>query len=650
MSIPANLRREWKAYLSRRFWILGALLLVLCALALLQYRWINQVSEAQRQRAKANLTGALSNLESDFDIEITRAFVAFQVPFPNATDYSERYKEWLRHAPYPNLIRAVYLAEAGRADSVPKAVIPGEPLIRSSEWQQYLAKPPLAFGGVALSVTPSSSPVSLQTFSQGGVRVSFTSPGPGVTIDGNPAFVLPAIPGVRTRVVGRAPDAASALRVEGTASVGGPVAPSQWAVVVLDADYVRTTFLPRLVKLYFPNQSASDYQILVVNRNSTRSPRVIFPAESVPPESQFVHSDGRISLFELRLDCFSPPSSVNTVRLIRTAPDVRVLSADSLSEVLSRRPPTCSSPDLTSGESSNGLWEMFVRYRAGSLDQAMATFRRRNLLLGGSVLLVLAVGISMLVVSTERARALAEMQAEFVLGVSHELRTPLTVIRLAADNLMKGMVESSEQAHKYGEIIQGHAAELSNMIEETLAFARMQSTTLIPHRTLVAPEQIVKASLADNESALRDAGVEVELDLAADLPLLNVELRLVKRCLGNLILNVVKYAAIGRWMAIRATRANKPNGERVKISVEDRGPGISSGDLPHVFEPFYRGKHGEDSQVPGVGLGLTLVKRVVEAHHGTMEVESSARDGTIFSIYLPFDRPAEEAQDSVKRE
>lgn len=279
----------------------------------------------------------------------------------------------------------------------------------------------------------------------------------------------------------------------------------------------------------------------------------------------------------------------------------------------------------------------------------MATFRRRNLLLGGSVLLVLAVGVSMLVVSTERARALAEMQAEFVLGVSHELRTPLTVIRLAADNLMKGMVESSEQAHKYGEIIQGRAAELSNMIEETLAFARMQSTTLIPHRTLVAPEQIVKAALADNESALRDAGVEVELDLPSDLPLLNVELRLVKRCLANLILNVVKYAAMGRWMAIRATRENKPDGERVKISVEDRGPGISSGDLPHVFEPFYRGKRGEASQVPGVGLGLTLVKRVVEAHHGTMEVESSARNGTIFSIYLPFERPAE-AQDSVKRE
>jgi len=650
LSIPTNLRREWKTYLSRRFWILGVLLLVLCALALVQYRWIDQVAEAQRQRAKANLTAALSSLESDFDVEITRAFVVFQVPFASVTDYSERYMEWVHHAPYPNLIRGVYIADAERADSLPKPVIPGEPAIRSTEWQRDLAKLPSAFAGVAVSASASSTAVGLQMFSGGGMGVSFASPSPDVTIDGNPAFVfpiMPSMPGVTTRVVTRVPDAAPPIRGEGISSVGRPVTASQWAVLVLDADYIRTTFLPRLVKLYFPNQSASDYQILVVNRNSARSPRVIFPSESAPPESQFVQSDGRINLFELRLDCFSLPSSANAIRVIRTPPDIRLLSVDSLSEILSRRAPTCNNPGLTLGESSNGLWEMLVRYRAGSLDQAMATFRHRNLLLGGSVLLVLALGISMLVVLTERARALAEMQAEFVLGVSHELRTPLTVIRLAADNIKKGMVESSEQAHKYGEIIHAHALELSNMIEETLAFARMESTTLIPHRTPVAPEQIVKAALADNESALRDAGVEVELDLAPDLPLLNVDLRLVKRCLENLIQNVGKYAAMGRSMTIRASKADRPDGERVKISVEDRGPGISPVDLPHVFKPFYRGKHGEASRVPGVGLGLTLVKRVVEAHHGTVEVENSPLNGAIFSICLPSDRSQQETRKAV---
>jgi signal transduction histidine kinase len=639
----------WKTSLSRRLRILGALLLLLCALALVQYRWINQLAEAQRQREKANLSASLSNLESDFDVEITRVFVAFQVPFASP-NYSERYKQWLLHAPYPNLVRGVYFAEPGRTESVPKAAIPGEPAIRSTEWQRDLPELRSPLTGVAVSPSAPGSIAGLQTFSQGVMGGAFASRSPVVTVDGNPAFVVPIMPtepGVATRLVTRSPGTELFSRGTGIVSVASPFGSLQWAVVVLDADYIRTTFLPRLVKLYFRNASTSDYDILVVNRNSVTSSRVVFTSESAPPEGQFAHADGSIKLFDVRLDCFSPPSFANTISVAGTPPNVRVLSGDSLSEILTRKPPTCSSPAPMPGHDQQGLWEMLVRYRAGSLDQAMATFRHRNLLLGGSVLLVLALGISMLVVSTERARALAEMQAEFVLGVSHELRTPLTVIRLAADNLKKGMAETSEQAHKYGEIIHAHASELSNMIEETLAFARMESTTLIPHRTPVAPEQIVKAALADNESALRDAGVEVELELAPDLPLLNVDLRLVRRCLENLIQNVVKYAATGRWMALRAKRVNGPDGERVKISVEDRGPGISPVDLPHVFEPFYRGKHGDASHAPGVGLGLTLVKRVVEAHHGTVEVENSALNGAIFSICLPSDRSQQETREAV---
>jgi len=274
-----------------------------------------------------------------------------------------------------------------------------------------------------------------------------------------------------------------------------------------------------------------------------------------------------------------------------------------------------------------------ANYRGGSLDHAIATFRHRNLFLSAAVLLVLALGSSIVVLLAERARALAEMQAEFVLGVSHELRTPLTIIRVAADNLKRGIVKNAEQAHKYGEIIHAHASELSNMVEETLAFARMRSGGLARHRTVVSPAQIVKDALADNESALRNAGLEVELDLAPDLPRINADVRMVRRCLDNLIQNAVKYAAVGRWIAIRTRKVSRKEGDRIQISVEDRGAGISPDDLPHIFEPFYRGKRIQASQVPGIGLGLTLVKRVAEAHKGTVEVETS--NFTRFSIFLP---------------
>lgn len=647
MSIAIH-RAEWRTYLSRRLWIFGALLLILCGLAVVQYRWIEQLGEAQSQREKANLNAFLSNLESDFDVEITRVFVAFQAPFANG-DYAVRYKEWLRHAPYPNLIRGVYIAEPGRPESLPKAVIPGQPAIRSTEWQRDLLEPPQPF--TAVSVSKKNAPglvAGWQTLLGGAGEVVLASHNPIVVIDGNPAFVFPVMPGepgARFRLVTHARGAKPFSQGAETLSIARVVGPARWAVVVLDAQYIRTTFLPRLVRLSFRDTLASDFEILVVDTNKTASSRVVFPVESASPESQFLHPDGRISLFGLRLDCFSPSSLANTMQVKNNLPGVTALSADGFSGILTQKSPTCGGLAPTPGGGAGALWEVLVRHRVGSLDQAIATFRRRNLILSGSVLLVLALGISMLVVLTERARALAEMQAEFALGVSHELRTPLTVIRLAADNLKKGMVHSAEQSHKYGEIIGAHALELSSMIEEALSLARLQSAPLMHERTLIAPGQIVKNALGNSESVLRNAGIEVELDLAADLPPVNVDVRLIQRGLENLIQNVVKYAAAGGWMAIRAAKTHRPDGERVQISVEDRGPGISLADLPHIFEPFYRARNRGVSPAPGVGLGLTLVKRVVEAHQGSVEVESSKI--TRFSIFLPSHPVPPDAQKAV---
>jgi signal transduction histidine kinase len=617
-------------------WILGALLIVLSVLAVMQYRWIDQLTEAQRQRTQAALTAALSDVASDFDIEITRAFMAFQAPVANI-DYSERYEEWLHHAPYPNLIRGVYIADAGQEEALPKPVIPGEPPIRSTEWRGDLPELRSAFGPVTASASV-ADPMGIQVFATGGSAGAFVSSGPETVIDGNPAFVFPVMPSapvLESRVLTHASGKESPFRVKVMGS-RGPVGPPQWAIVVFDANYISSTFLPRLVDLYFRNSSGSDYDIVVLDRHGATSSRVVFPSISDPVPSKFSHPDGRINLFDIRLDCFSPPSSTNSGNIVDTRPQVHLLSVGSrLSEILARKPATCTSPTSTHPSGIGVSWEMLVKSRTGSLDQAVATFRRRNLVLSGTVLLVLALGISMAVLLTERARALAEMQAEFVLGVSHELRTPLTVICVAADNLKKGMVENSEQAHKYGEIIHTHATELSTMIEETLAFARLQSVLLIRNRSSVAPEQIVRDALADNESALGNAGFEIELDLAPDLPPVNVDARLMKKCLGNLIQNAIKYAAAGRWIAIRANNLRRNEEETVEMSVEDRGPGISPDDLPHIFEPFYRGQHADASQVPGIGLGLTLVKRAVEAHGGTVEVRSA--HVTRFSILLPSD-------------
>src|SRR5215470_6289486 len=132
--------RDHIIYRSGRFWILVALLLLLGLLGVLQYHWITQVSSAERERAEKTLRAALANFENDFDAEITRAFVVFQFPLGSGTDYADRYRDWLRHAPYPELIRGVYVVETGGGEFRWNGVIPGEPEIVSTESKQDLKK------------------------------------------------------------------------------------------------------------------------------------------------------------------------------------------------------------------------------------------------------------------------------------------------------------------------------------------------------------------------------------------------------------------------------------------------------------------------------------------------------------------------------
>lgn len=632
MSILHGLRREWKAYWSSRLWAFGVLLGLLSVLALLQYHWINQVAEAERQRAKASLITALSNLESDIDIEITRAFAFFETPAASLSEYSDRYKEWVRLAPYPNLIRGIYVVDEGDSSGLPKPLIVGEPEISSGEWQKDLPKLTLPVAETTIS-NPMGSQAGFQIFSQERVVSSARVLKPEVMIDGNPSLVFPIPPLFSALQGSRLRSPASGFQRTKLTHDSSPVPFPRWGLIVLDGAYIRTTLLPRLLRVHFP-KTPSDYDIQVVDEGAETRSRVVFRLEAAPNEGEFTRPDASTKLLQIRMDCFLPASSMSEVRIVANGSGANLLtSTNGLSEILTRKPPACG-PGLPPLTETAGLWKMMVKYRAGSLDQAMAIFRYRNLFLSGGVLLVLALGIVAMIAFTERARSLAQMQTEFVLGVSHELRTPLAVICLAADNLKKGMVEDSGEARKYGDIVSSHASELSHMIEETLAFARIQSTRIVPRTASISLEQIVRTSLANCERALQDAGMEVELDIAPALPLVDVDARLMNRCLENLIQNAVKYAATGGWMAVRVRKVNKPQGAWVQILVEDRGPGISPTDLPHIFEAFYRGRQGE-TQVPGVGLGLTLVRRTMESHRGTVEVKSSEVAGTSFALFLP---------------
>ena len=244
--------------------------------------------------------------------------------------------------------------------------------------------------------------------------------------------------------------------------------------------------------------------------------------------------------------------------------------------------------------------------------------------------------MAMIILSAQRAQRLARLQVDFVAGVSHELRTPLAVICSAGDNLADGVVAgSSEQAKRYGEIIRREGQRLTGMIEQILLFAGGRTGRRKLNLRPAFAGEIVESTLSKMGAAVSSAGFAVEKEIAPDLPMIRVDETILSQCLENLINNALKYGGERRWIRVRVAVAGMEAGREVQISVEDMGMGIERSDLPHIFEPFYRGKAATTSRTRGSGLGLSLVRDGVTALGGRISVKSTPGKGSVFTMHLP---------------
>jgi signal transduction histidine kinase len=293
---------------------------------------------------------------------------------------------------------------------------------------------------------------------------------------------------------------------------------------------------------------------------------------------------------------------------------------------------------------SPAQWRLLVKHPSGSLEHAVNAVRRRNLLVSTSILGILGVSVGFLVLSTRRAQGLARQQLEFVATVSHELRTPLAVIRSAADNLADGIVHDEARIRQYGELVRREGLRLTDLVEQILEFAGLQSG----QRTMTVRPVSVPALLRDVAAAAeplaRQAGIAIELDIADNLPLVTGDAAALRRVFQNLIGNAMKYGADARWIGVHAASA----GRTLEVSVTDRGIGIAAAEQDKIFDPFYRAPDVVAAQIQGAGLGLSLVKRIVEAHAGQVALRSVPGEGSTFTVSLPvLDGDAAEGHDGV---
>jgi signal transduction histidine kinase len=220
-------------------------------------------------------------------------------------------------------------------------------------------------------------------------------------------------------------------------------------------------------------------------------------------------------------------------------------------------------------------------------------------------------------------------------------------MRSAGQNLADGVVADPAQVRRYGALIESEGRRLSSLVGQALDFAGIQSN----HKTYpLRPAEVadlVDGAIADSRWLLEERQAQVERDVAPGLPPVLADSGALRRALQNLIENAAKHGGRDPRIEVRARKGER--GREVEITVADHGPGIRREDLPHLFEPFFRGKEAMEG-VPGSGLGLSVVRHIAEAHRGRVTAASGGPgQGSAFTLYLPIAQISEVSEASEAR-
>ena len=203
------------------------------------------------------------------------------------------------------------------------------------------------------------------------------------------------------------------------------------------------------------------------------------------------------------------------------------------------------------------------------------------------------------------------------------------MLHAAGENLSDGVVAEPEMTRRYGALVRDESRRLSDMVETVLSYAGADATTA--RRSRLSVRDWIEDASSQARPLLEEANTTLTLDLAPDLPDLHGDPLALATALRNLIANAARHGGSSVQITARATRLGTASA--IELAVSDDGPGVSSSDQSAIFEAFVRGESAIVNQTPGSGLGLALVKRIVEAHAGTIEL-TTAPD-TTFTITLP---------------
>ena len=233
---------------------------------------------------------------------------------------------------------------------------------------------------------------------------------------------------------------------------------------------------------------------------------------------------------------------------------------------------------------------------------------------------------------------LENVRRDFVANVSHELKTPIASIKGFVETLLDGAADDPADTRRFLDIVARQADRLESIIEDLLALSRIEQSEEAGNLPL-EPARIADVLAAVTaECQPRAAERSIRLEVACDESLMaDVNAPLLEQAAINLVDNAIKYSDPGKtvWISAELEAPSDPDGRAMIIAVRDEGCGIESEHLPRLFERFYRVDPARSRKLGGTGLGLSIVKHIVQAHGGTIGVESRPGVGSRFTIRLP---------------
>jgi signal transduction histidine kinase len=278
---------------------------------------------------------------------------------------------------------------------------------------------------------------------------------------------------------------------------------------------------------------------------------------------------------------------------------------------------------------------LLLRYRDRSIEEEVRRMALTKTALIGFIDLMLLAGLFLVYANVRRELHLSRLKSDFVANVSHELKTPLALIRLFAETLELRRVPSEEKAQQYYRVINKESQRLTQLINNILDFSRIEAGRKEYRFRPTDVGAVVGEVVESYRFPIEQQGFDLEVSIAEDLPEIVVDPEALSQALLNLVNNAIKYSGDQKHLGLDVRREN----DRVVISVTDRGVGIPRAEQQKIFEKFYRVEDTLIHTTKGSGLGLALVKHIMDAHGGTVELTSVPGEGTTFRLLVPLQPP-----------